>query len=60
MGGNEGEGLEPCLPRGAREHGPSAAGAASGHQSVSSPAMALPELWVLRNVEPLQQLQLLR
>jgi hypothetical protein len=60
MGGNEGEGVEPCFPRGAREHGSPAAGAAPGHQDVSSPAMALPELWVLRNVEPLQHLQLLR
>jgi hypothetical protein len=60
VGRNEGEGVEPRLPRGAREHGPPAAGAALGHQSVSSPAMALPELWVLRNVDPLQHLQLLR
>ena len=60
MGRNEGEGLEPRLPRGAREHGSPAAGAAPGRQSVPSPAMALPELWVLRNVESLQHLQLLR
>ena len=60
MGRNEGERLEPRLPRGTREHVSTASGAPPCAQGVPGPAVALQGLRVLRNVESLQHLQLLR